>query len=362
VDTLREAFLFRHGIPIAARAPFFQTVGSRWPGSEGLRHALQELQLMTETRSRTKSKHPRPQLLGKILVAVDAGPLSDHAVSVALQFAERFGAQIELVHAFDSSGLLGELSEDPREVAVGNDAITRATGFVIARVNRVLGAANGKRKRAAELVRVIPGRPGDVILERARKQRSDLIVLGALRRKSNVDFGGTARTVLAGAPCPVWVQPGPRREIRHILVPVDFSEESRQALTTACRLAVVYGARITALHVFDLPRMAATPWMGYGVPIDIAKLRQIATEEFEKFLDSHDWQGVRHASQFADGSPSELILRRSNLVDLVVMGTHGRTGLSAVLLGSVAYRVLKRTTRPVLVVHKRGRKFAIAGR
>jgi nucleotide-binding universal stress UspA family protein len=341
---------------------FPKSVGSRRPGSEGLRRELQEIQLMVQSRSRTKSKRPRIRLLRKILVAVDAGGLSNQAISVGLQFAERFGAQIELVHAFDSSGLLGELSEDPRDVAAGNDVLTHATEFVSARVNRVLGAAKGKRRRAADLLRVIPGRPGDVILERAKKLHSDLIVLGALRRKSNVDFGGTARTILAGAPCPVWVQPGPRREIRHILVPVDFSEESRQALTTACHLAVEYGARITALHVFDLPRMTATPWLGYGAAIDIAKLRDISTDEFEKVLSSHDWRGVRHAAQFAEGSPSELILRRSNLVDLIVMGTHGRTGLSAVLLGSVAYRVLKQTTRPVLVVHERGRKFAITGR
>jgi nucleotide-binding universal stress UspA family protein len=177
-----------------------------------------------------------------------------------------------------------------------------------------------------------------------------------------VSFGGTARTVLAGAPCAVLVQPVPRREIRHILEPVDFSEESRKALSTACNLAVEHGARITALHVFDLPRMTATPWIGYGAAIDIAQMREISKSEFEKFLSSNDWRGVQHASQFAEGSPSEVILRRSNLVDVVVMGTHGRTGLSAVLLGSVAYRVLKRTTRPVLVVQKRGRKFAIAGR
>jgi nucleotide-binding universal stress UspA family protein len=195
-------------------------------------------------------------------------------------------------------------------------------------------------------------------LERARKQRSELIVLGALRRKSTVDFGGTARIILAGAPCAVWVQPGPRREIRHILVPVDFSGESQQALTTACDLATEYGARVTALHVFDLPRVSATPWLGYGAAIDVARLRELSKHEFDKFVSNHDWQGVRHAAQFADGSPSEVILRRSNLVDLVVMGTHGRTGFSAVLLGSVAYRVLKETTRPVLVVRKRGRKFA----
>jgi hypothetical protein len=53
---------------------------------------------------------------------------------------------------------------------------------------------------------------------------ADLIVLGALRRRPAIDFGSTARAVLAKATCPVWVQPGPVGTIRRILVPVDLSD------------------------------------------------------------------------------------------------------------------------------------------
>jgi nucleotide-binding universal stress UspA family protein len=265
---------------------------------------------------------------------------------------------MEFVHAFGAPAMLWQPEPDPRDVAAGRDPLALATHIVTAHVTKVVGAVNGRMKRTAELVRVVPGRPAEVILQRAKKQKSDLIVLGALRREPAVDFGGTARSILAGAPCPVWVQPGPRREIERILVPVDLSDESLLALATACDMARVFGASVTALHVFDLPKMTVVPWDGYGSVVDVEHMRTRSAVAFEQAMAKHDWKRVKHDVQFVDGSPSEEILKRAQKADLVAMGTHGRTGFSALLLGSVTYDVLKRTTRPVLAVRKPGRKFA----
>jgi len=314
---------------------------------------------MAQSRTRSKPAGARPRTLPKkILVAVDAGKLSDHAIRAALDLAVEFGAELDLVHAFGTPAMFWEAALDPRDVAAARDPFTRAEAAVIAHVARVLGPANGGRQRATELVRVIPGRPAEVILDRAKKRKADLIVLGALRRERAVDFGGTSRNILAGASCPVWVQPGPRRAIKSILVPVDLSGESLLALAVATDLARAFGASITALHVFDSPRMTTVPWDGYGPGLDLGLVRKSTREAFQKAVAKHDWKGVRHAARFVDGSPASEIRRRAKSADLVAMGTHGRTGFSALLLGSVAYDVLKHATRPVLVVRKPGRKFS----
>jgi nucleotide-binding universal stress UspA family protein len=306
-------------------------------------------------RKTTQRSRALPQ---NILVAVDAGKLSDHAIEAALELAQEFGADLDLVHAFGTPGMFWQPTPDPREISKGTDPLTRATEAVTAHVAGVLGAQHGGRKRAEQLVRVIPGRPAEVILERARKQKSDLIVLGALRREPSVDFGGTARAILSGAPCPVWVQPGPVKELGRILVPVDLSQESFVALSTACEMARTFGSKVIALHVFDTPRVSAVPWTGYGGVIDIGLIRRTTAEGFDEAMAKFDWKGVEHEERFVEGSPSEEIRDYAKRADMIVMGTHGRTGFSALLLGSVAYDVLKHTKRPVMVVRKKGRKFA----
>ena len=80
--------------------------------------------------------------------------------------------------------------------------------------------------------------------------------------------------------------------------------------------------------------------------------------EFEEHMASADWNGVAHEHEFVDGSPADTIHQAERAADLVVMGTHGLTGLSAALIGSVTYSVLKHATRPVLVVREPQRRFS----
>lgn len=300
---------------------------------------------------------PKINLPRNILVAVDAGTLSDHAIGAALDLAHRFDARVELVHAFGSPALSWSIVPDPRAVSTRTDELSQAERCVVAHVATVLGPAHGGHLRAEELVRVVPGRPAKVVLDRAREISADLIVLGGLRRRPAIDFGSTARAVLAKSTCPVWIQPGPPRKIDRILVAVDLSEESLLALATACEMAPRLRATVTALHVFETSRLAAVPWDGYVMWADVEAIRKASLEAFEKAMKEFDWRGAEHEVLFAEGLAAEEILQQSRPADLVLMGTHGRTGFSSVVLGSVAYQVLKSTARPVMVVRKPERKF-----
>ena len=301
---------------------------------------------------------PAPVQLHNILVALDAGSLSEGAVRRGLELARMFSAKLELVHAVGLPGLGWELIPDPASVARRTDPVNQVREAIVGQVRGWLGPQAAEAERATDLVQVIAGQPAKVILERARENKSELIVLGALRHRTAFDFGSTARAVLAKAPCAVWIQPGPPAPIRRILVPIDFSAESMIALATATQFAKRVGAALTAVHVFDVRQYGADEWDGITMYVPIQDLRQTTQDEFNKAMAEFDWQDVEHDTRFVGGLPAEQILDLGKSADLILMGTHGRTGFASAVLGSVAYSVLKRADRPVMVVRQPHRKFA----
>lgn len=307
---------------------------------------------MNKTQAEVRVRLPQ-----RLLVAVDADAISDNAVDAGLELARRFGAQIELVHAFRNSMFGTELVAEPRQVAAGSDLTTQVTRFVLDHVRKLLTAAHSSL-RAEDVLQVLPGLPAHVLLERARATNADLVVLGSLRRRPVVDFGSTARAILAKAACPVLVQPGPRTTIGSILVPVDLSTESMLALATACTWARPLKARVHALHCFDTSAaMGGQAWGGIAAAGAVDVLVDRVRGEFDAAMGAFDWGGVEHTTTFFGGAPVGKILEDAKSADMIVMGTHGRTGFAALLLGSVAYAVLQRASTPVLVVRDPQRKF-----
>lgn len=147
--------------------------------------------------------------------------------------------------------------------------------------------------------------------------------------------------------------------IRRILCPLDFSLYSRHALEQAIALAREFGAEISALHVFaPAPIVEAVP-AGARVgsdPLPLSAARRAAlTAELSEFTYEVDAGGVVMHVGVDEGDPVDVIVKTATdwPADLIVMGTHGRTGLGRLLLGSVAERVLRRTTCPVLTVPRR---------
>ncbi len=146
--------------------------------------------------------------------------------------------------------------------------------------------------------------------------------------------------------------------IARILVPVDFSECSGAAFNYACDLARKLGAKITLLHVWDVPFL----WPSVGdtmvtvpteEPMTVAQLvKKRATEEITRFLGENSPRGVEVTSRLEMGDPAHVVCDHAQKsgYDLVVMGTHGRTGLSRVLAGSVAENIVRHCVVPVLTV------------
>lgn len=139
--------------------------------------------------------------------------------------------------------------------------------------------------------------------------------------------------------------------VRHILVPTDFSPFSDLALQVASSLQEKFNARVTVLHVLTpleadaLTAQPGNPWENV-----VLQIQNAMTEEVEKNAPSLPRESVN--LEVVVGEPAEEIARfaEENDVDLIVMGTHGRTGLAGILLGSVTVGVIRRTCIPVVVV------------
>jgi nucleotide-binding universal stress UspA family protein len=149
-----------------------------------------------------------------------------------------------------------------------------------------------------------------------------------------------------------------------ILAPTDFSEDSKLALSYAVTLAQKFSAEIVVVHV-DQP-LAPVMVSELNPGLDVSTMNRIAEEGrllALKELDATTAQlresGVKARGLMRVGAPFLEIIHaaQNEAAELIVMGTHGRTGLAHVLMGSVAERVVNKAPCPVLTVRHPDRKF-----
>lgn len=152
-----------------------------------------------------------------------------------------------------------------------------------------------------------------------------------------------------------------------LLVPTDFGEPSEVALQYAVELASKLGADIVVMHAFEIPIVGFPDGSLVATADVMSHILEGAETGLETAIKRHRSAGVPMRTLVRQGEPWQMVIDVANEVGagLVVMGTHGRRGLPRALLGSVAERVVRTCTIPVLTVHsqtepqsKRGRKQA----
>jgi nucleotide-binding universal stress UspA family protein len=145
-------------------------------------------------------------------------------------------------------------------------------------------------------------------------------------------------------------------QFRHILAPTDFSEYSKKAVGSALELARKFGAKLTILHVVELPPY---PVEGYVPPAVNATflddLERQATQDLAQLVPEAESSNVEVVRLVAVGSPYRKIIETAEAeqVDLIVMATAGRSGFSHLVMGSIAERVVRTATCPVLTIRPR---------
>lgn len=149
------------------------------------------------------------------------------------------------------------------------------------------------------------------------------------------------------------LEEGMTMEIRQILAPTDFSEYSKEAVAYAFELAQKFGAKLLLLHVIEMP---AYPVEGFVPPSIgstlIEDLERQAWADLAQVLPEAQTDKVAVTRQVVVGIPYRKIVdvAAAEKADLIVMATHGRTGLGHLLIGSVAERVVRTAPCPVLTI------------
>lgn len=291
--------------------------------------------------------------LRKILCPTDFSAGADEAMRAAVQLARETSAQLVIAHSWfvPPSVFPTEMLVPPEAI----DQLRRDAEQGLAAAKREAEALGAHRVDTELLV----GPAWGAIVDAAREHEIDLVVIGTHGRTglSRVLLGSVAENVVRHAPCSVLVArptSGESGRFQHILCPVDFSPASRAAADLAAELAARNHASLDLLHVIELP-------VAYSGELPVADMGRAldkrATELLERWcteLMTRAALSVTPVTRLGyPGAQTLSVIDHDTSIDLVVMGTHGRTGVPRVLLGSVAEKVVRHARCSVLVAHAR---------
>jgi nucleotide-binding universal stress UspA family protein len=289
-----------------------------------------------------------------IVCALDYSEGSEAALVRAADLSERLHAQLHLLHAqpiFQAEYGSAPQPEEPEEVA-----LDRLRAFAVP----ALGGADAFDELGPTIAIRQGEHAADIIVAYASEAAADLLVIGTHGRRGvrHLIVGSVAEETVRRAPCPVLTVPNAAWRTAPspsapVLVPVDFSDSSRTALTYAKVFAVRFDAPVELVHVLG----DAGPYPDFyseGGLMPVEEMVVLAKQAETYLRDFDDEVGGAPARQFhvRTGAPHREIaaLAEEDDCGLIVMATHGLTGLKHALLGSVTERTLRRVACPLLSI------------
>lgn len=294
--------------------------------------------------------------LKRILVATDFSESADAALDWAAELAGPHGAQVSLLHA--SVPPVPSIAA-PEFVPLPPAAYEADRERVEIELNARLSALREKGVEAGGESRV--GAPVNVILDAVEETGADVVVVGTrgLTGAKRIFLGSTAAQLVRRSPVPVLTvhpdQLAEHRPIRTILVPTDFSDDAKLAVSEAVRVLgpVTASAKIKLLHVYRLQPEVVYPWTPPHIAFRASEVVDEATKRMEELAEPIRKLGFDVELLVHEGFPPDVIdeTATATKADLIAMGTHGRSLLPRLVLGSVAERVLPSAPCPVLTVH-----------
>lgn len=300
--------------------------------------------------------------LERILVPVDFSPTSREALALGASLARRAGGRLTLLHVGATPTYSMMQAWSPSMHMPLQELQERMKRESQALVERWLQSDVPTGVEARAILR--EGFPPEEIVVEADDH--DLVVIGTHGRTGadRVVLGSVAERVVRHCRVPVLVAPGVAREpgrpvdapFENVLVAIDFSEGSTRALRAGIAMARTTGAKLTLLHVgISQAIMVSQIWMDAVSPAMVEihdRLAREAQRQLDRLMRDEVPETLRGRVLLREGVAADTIVQQISLgsYDLVVMGTHGHTGMQRVILGSVAERVLRHSPVPVLVV------------
>ena len=295
------------------------------------------------------------KIVTHVLVPTDFSPSSIPSFRYAVKWAKVFEAELTLLHVHSlqpgldiDAGIAQKFLDEQRKVAREE-------------LEKLLAEARQEVPKAT--MELMAGLPSECICQTAREKKCDLILMGThgWTGFNRVLFGSVAERVIQRAPCPVLSIP--HREAadvsamhtlqilpRQVVLPLEFSDCSMDAYEYTVQLAKWFDAPLTLVHAIEP--------LSYSLDFTLTHPLQEKTnrDKVEKRLADLTAvlsdQGLTAKYELLDKPTIDGILETSAVqqADLIVMGTHGRKGLSRMVLGSTACKVLEQSPYPVLTV------------
>jgi len=301
--------------------------------------------------------------INRILYPTDFSITARHALGHALFLAEQFEAELHMLHAVISH------ERDPRaperRFPEPPDILQRLFEIADSEMAQIIEANQAKTFTLIES-KVQGFSAGQVILNYANEHDIDLIVMGTHGRRgpARVFLGSVTEEVTRQANCPVLTlrsqKETPTGEaIEKILVPIDFSDHSRAALSHAREIAALYGSSLQLLHAIEDPIYPYfySPAGGFSVAQQVDELREKSDNALDKLLEESEGPDVPVEKFVVTGRPATEIARfaEENGSDMIVIATHGLSGLERLLVGSTAEQVVRLADCPVFSVKSFGK-------
>jgi nucleotide-binding universal stress UspA family protein len=282
---------------------------------------------------------------GHIVVGVDGPTESDNALRWAVDEAHARRLDVDVIHAWNHP-----VSVYPADLYADPDA-HRVAGARL--LSHALATVDDTQSDTRITSRLVQEDAASALLDAAHD--AELLVVGSRGRGgfAGLLLGSVSRTCMHLAPIPLVVVPPmwTQRPTHRIVVGVDGSEPSREALGWAVAEAAAHDASLQVVNVYDLAPLI--PPLGAPMPPESGLVDKASLTLLEEMTAAADTSGVDIDLITANGSPARTLLDAAADADLLVVGSRGLGGLRRLLVGSVSQQCVHHSTCPVAVVHAR---------
>lgn len=284
----------------------------------------------------------------KILIATDGSEASEKAADFGIETLKFEGAKVYAVYVIDTASY-GSVPMDEKKlkrIEQLEEMGRKATSYV-----------ERKAKDAgmeAESI-VLQGNPAEEIVDFAEEQRVDMIVVGSLGKSGIKRFmlGSVSEKVVRRAKIPVLVVREHKEEkpYKQILIAADCSKATEKAVDFGIEIARLNGAKVYAVHVIDpiFNDLMEEAWAENAYE----QFKKIGREAVSYVEEKGKAAGMEVESAVLEGNPAEKIVdfAEEQKVDMIVVGSLGKSGYEQFAIGSVSAKVLRNAKVPVLIVH-----------
>ncbi len=289
----------------------------------------------------------------RILVATDFSECSRVALDIGLSASKCMETKLYVLHTIE------KLPHDYRHLLSSTAHSNMKQKLEEEAMNKIKAMLPEELLGSEDIVPIVRfGKPFLEIIEVAKEKDVDIIAIGTHGRAGvdRVILGSVAERVVRDAHCPVMVVKSEKYVgFKKIIVSIDFSDCSRLALEYAAATARAHKSKLTILHVYE--ESFVKPYVNAANSEEEAEeiikaIERVNESKYDEFLKTIDLSGVEYEKLLKKGIPETDIAETAmeQQTNLIVMGTHGRSGIKHILIGSTAEEVVRNAPCDIVVV------------